>query len=274
MIVTNSYLNLFNNNKYDILNKNIIPYSLNKLSKKQSIIQKTREIMAYNDEELNQLSYELALQYDNRTFCEYYNSLIKTKHNLIFSFCYSNDYNSRIIKIDLFFINFVIGFTVNALFFDDNSMHKIYKDKGKYDFIYQLPQIIYFSIISSFLDTLLKLLALSEDYILDLKKNKINTNLDKKFAELYKKLKIIFLLFIIISSIFLLFFWYYISMFCAIYRNTQFHLIKDTLISFGVSLLYPFGIYLIPGFFRIPALSNKSKKRDCLYNLSKLIQMI
>ena len=240
----------------------------------QSIIQKTLQIMAYNDEELNQLSYNLALKNDNRTYCEYYNSLIKTKHNLIFSFCYNNDYNSRIIKIDLFFINFVLEFTLNALFFDDDTMHKIYEDKGKFDFIYQLPKIIYSFLISSVLDTLLKLLALSEDYILDLKKNKINKNLNKRHSKLYKKLKIILLTFVIVSSISLSLFWYYISIFCAVYKNTQIHLIKDTLISIGTSLLYPFIFYLFPGIFRIPALSNKNKKRECLYNMSKFIQMI
>jgi hypothetical protein len=90
-------LNLINKNKYNNRSKNII--SKNELFQKQSIINKTREIMAFNDDELNQLSYELALKYDNRTYCEYYSSLIKTKHNLIFSFCYNNDYNSKIIKI-------------------------------------------------------------------------------------------------------------------------------------------------------------------------------
>ena len=63
-------------------------------------------------------------------------------------------------------------------------------------------------------------------------------------------------------------------MFCAIYINTQFHLIKDSLISFGWSLVYPFFIYLIPGIFRIPSLSNPNNKRVCLYSFSKLIQMI
>ena len=230
--------------------------------------------MAYNDEEMNQLSYNLALTYDNRTYCEYYSSLIKTKHNLIFSFCYSNDYNSRIIKIDLFFINFVSEFAINALFFDDDTMHKIYEDKGNFDILYQLPQIIYSFIISYVLDIILKLLALSEDYILDLKQNKTNKDLNIRYAKLYKKLKIIFFIFCIISSIILLFFWYYISMFCAVYKNTQIHLIKDTLIGLGTSLLYPFGIYLLPGFFRIPALSNKRVKRECLYSISKLFQMI
>ena len=63
-------------------------------------------------------------------------------------------------------------------------------------------------------------------------------------------------------------------MFCAIYKNTQIYLIKDTLISFVLSLLYPFGIYLIPGIFRIPALSDRNNKRICLYNFSILLQMI
>ena len=192
----------------------------------------------------------------------------------IFSFCYSNDYNSRIIKIDLFFINFVSEFAINALFFDDDTMHKIFEDKGNFDILYQLPSIIYSFIISYVLDTILKLFALSEDYILDLKQNKTNKDLNIRYAKLYKKLKIIFFIFCILSSIFLLFFWYYISMFCAVYKNTQIHLIKDTLIGLGTSLLYPFGIYLLPGLFRIPALSNKRVKRECLYSISKLFQMI
>ena len=120
---------------------------------------KTKEIMKYTDEELNQLSYDLALKYDNRTYCQFYCSLIKTRHNLIFSFCYNNDYNSRIIKIDLFFIDFVLDLTVNALFFDDDTMHKIYEDKGKFDLLYQLPKILYTSIIITILDTLLKYLT-------------------------------------------------------------------------------------------------------------------
>ena len=81
-----------------------------------------------------------------------------------------------------------------------------------------------------------------------------------------------FILFFLISFLFLIFFWYYLSCFCAVYENTQIHLIKDTFISFGLSLLYPLGLYLLPGFFRIPSLKSKNKK--CLYIISRLIQLI
>ena len=52
--------------------------------------------MEYNDDELNTLRYELALQYDKRSYCQYYISLLTTKHIFIFSFCYNKDYNSKI----------------------------------------------------------------------------------------------------------------------------------------------------------------------------------
>ena len=58
------------------------------------------------------------------------------------------------------------------------------------------------------------------------------------------------------------------------FRNTQVHLIKDTLVSFAISLISPFGYYLLPGFLRIPALSDQEKKRKYLYIISKWLQML
>ena len=165
-----------------------------------------------------------------------------TKHILLFSFI--NDYNSRIIKILLFLFSFNVYIVVNALFFNDSTMHKIYLDKGSFNLIYQLPQIIYSSLISSLLIITLKQFGLSESNILQLKKNKNNESINKRSENLIKFLFYKFILFFFIGFIYLLFFWYYISTFCAVYENTQIHLIKDTLISFGLSLIYPLAIYL------------------------------
>ena len=163
---------------------------------------------------------------------------------------------------------------MNTFFFDDGTMHQIYDDKGSFNFEYQLPQIAFSSLISAVITILVKILALSGGLIINFKKNKETKNLDGRITELNDKLKMKFLLYFILSTIFLLFFWYYISMFCAIYVNTQIHLIKDTLISFALSLVYPFVIYLIPGMFRIPALSNPKSNNNYLYKLSTFIQLI
>ena len=89
-----------------------------------------------------------------------------------------------------------------------------------------------------------------------------------------KCLKIKLTIYIIISYIFLLFFCYYLAMFGTIYKNTQYHLLKDTLLSFILSFFDPFGICLLPGIFRIPSLSNPKKNRKCLYQFSQLFNIL
>ena len=230
--------------------------------------------LLFIDEELNLLPYKLALEYDRRTYCKYYISLLRSNHNLIFTFCNNKDYNSQIIKIGLFFIGLATEYTINTLFYNDDLIHQIYVSKGDFDLEYQLPKILYSSAISFILDILLKLLALSNDDIIDFKQNKEIKDFIKEGKKLKKRLKIKFFLYFILSYFVLLFFWYYISLFGAIYVNTQFHLLKDTLISFGLSFVYPLGFYLLPGLFRIPSLSNNQNKKECLYNFSKILQMI
>ena len=83
-----------------------------------------------------------------------------------------------------------------------------------------------------------------------------------------------FIIFFILNSLLLLFFWYFISCFYAVYKNTQIILINDTLISFGLSMLYPFGLNLLPGILRIPALRAKKKDKKCLYKISTLVALI
>ena len=134
MINHNNKINKAKNNRTNKIIKN---KRLEK-SEQKVIIKDKKKIMKYTDEEMNSLSYDLAISLDKRTFCEYYISLIKTKQSFINSFIYDKDYNSKIIKIDLFFLNFSIFYVVNALFFTNDIMHKIYEDKGNFNFIYQL----------------------------------------------------------------------------------------------------------------------------------------
>ena len=67
-------------------------------TEKNSKIDDIVPIMDYTDDEINDLSYDLALQNDKRTFCQFYISLIKTKHEFIFAFFYNKDYNLYIPK--------------------------------------------------------------------------------------------------------------------------------------------------------------------------------
>ena len=153
-------------------------------------------------------------------------------------------------------------------------MHKIYINNGNYSIIYQIPQIIFSSVISVVINLALKFLALSENDILQLKKEKIYKEISKKSKKRKKCLKIKIIIFFILSILLLTFFWYFISCFCGIFINTQIFLIKDTFSSFILTLIYPFGLNLIPGIFRIIALRDKQKKRNNIYKISKIIAFI
>ena len=226
----------------------------------------------YNDNEMNLLSYKMAKKHDKRTYIEYYISLLKTKHLLIFSFFNSEDYNSRIIKIYIFFFTIQIEFTISAMFYSDETMHQIYEDKGSFNFEYQIPQMLYSSLLSSLLTNLISNLGLFEDNILNLKNCKY-IKLGKHVKKETRCIKTKILFFFIITYILLFCFWVYVGCFCAVYKNTQIHLLIEVLSSFGLSFILPLIIYLIPGIFRIASLKGEEKRNNILlYKLSLIIQ--
>ena len=246
--------------KYDN-NKNINTINSNKLNRNNK----------YNDFELNSLKYQMAVKIDKRTFIEFYISLIKRRQIFIFTFFINNDYNSRCIKISLFLIALSLDYAVNTLFYNDTTMHKLYIDEGQYNFIYRIPNILYTTLISNIISGILEYLSLSEDDIIEIK----NNNKDNcKIIKIKKCMKIKLTIFFILNFNFLLLFWYYISCFGVVYTNTQIHVIKDTFYSFGMSLLNPFGLCLVPGIFRIPSLRASKKNKECLYKFSQFLEKI
>ena len=247
-----------NKNFLNITKKNKLKKSKSKLS------------LNFNDYELNSLSYIKAIKNDKRKFIDYYISLIKTKHPIIFSFCPIKDYNSMIIKIDLFFLSLSIYCFINCLFFDEKMIHKIYLDEGTYNLKYLITYISYSFLISHTLFTIIKYFSLSERNIGEIKKGAKDKG--EQVLRVLKCIKIKYICFYCLSLLFLFFFWYYLSSFGAVYQNTQIFLIKNIVISFSFSLLYPFIINIIPCLLRMYSLKNPNT--ECLFKCSKFIQII
>ena len=86
-----------------------------------------------------------------------------------------------------------IHFVVNAFFFNDATMHKIYKDQGNFNFIYQIPQILYSLIISVIINAIISFLSLSEKDIISIKR--MNELKNEIISEKKRILKIKFIFF-------------------------------------------------------------------------------
>ena len=230
--------------KMDFIYSNNLKFINNNLVSKNT--KNSNNNIVFNDYELNTMIYKDALKLDKRKFKKYYISLIKTKHPILFSFYPIKDYNSKIIKIDLFFLSFSIYYFTNYLFFDEKVIHNIYKDEGIYNFLYLIPFILYSFIISNILIIIIKYFTLSERDICKIK----NVSIRKSDNIIYKVKRCImikYICFYILCLLFLFLFWYILSSFGAVYQNTQVYLIKNALISFSCSLVFPFIFNLIPG---------------------------
>ena len=206
----NSHNLRIKNEKNSIFDKNkVYPYNMNE----NQIFEMFLNIHKKTDSELNDLDYKIAVKIDKRTYFQYYLSLIRTKHLLFFSFCPSFDYNSQIIKIFLFFFNFIFSFFVNALFFDDDTMHKIYEEKGTFDFIYNIPQTLCSSLTSGFIGTIIENLALTNSNFINLKEKINNKIIINQKKETLRAIKIKILLFFLLTLFLLVIFWFYLSCF-------------------------------------------------------------
>ena len=156
---------------------------------------------------------------------------------------------------------------INVFFFSDESMHKVFLNYGKYNFIQQIPQIIYTTIISQLLEVFLCYLSLTDTYIYKIKK----MNNKKMIKGILDCIKIKLVVFFIFTFLFFIFYWYTVTTFCAVYENTQITFIKDSLLSFLLDIIYPFFIYLVPSVLRIIALRNAKSNLECFYKLSDII---
>jgi hypothetical protein len=150
-------------------------------------------------------------------------------------------------------------------------MTKIYKSKGKYQFIYSLPKTIFSSICCILINNLLKFISLSNKQIIRLTKEKNAKKEEKILFDIIKSLKIKLIIFFILIFLFSIIFWYYVTAFCSVYINTQKHLITNTIISFGESMLYPFGICLITTILRKISLRYKIK---FVFIISKIFEKL
>jgi hypothetical protein len=179
-----------------------------------------------------------------------------------------------IIKLCIFSLSFSIYYAVNFAFFDDNIMHKIYEIGGKYDVLYFLPKITISFAISYYITVIIKLIFLSERNIFLIRAQPTLSGASTVADKEKKNLVIKYIIFFIGGLIFLVFFWMLLSSFGAVYQNTQMFIFKNALISFSISLFYPLFINIFPCFFRICSLNSKQKNNECMYKLSKFLQVL
>ena len=140
--------------------------------------------------------------------------------------------------------------------------------------MYFLPKLTISFAVSYVITNIIKYIFLSERNIYEIKIQPtyplaFNISLKER-----RNLVIKYTIFFILGIIFLIFFWMLLSSFGAVYQNTQIFIFKNALISFSMSLCYPFIIIIFPSIFRIYSLNSKEKNNECMFKLSKFLQIL
>ena len=273
--------NIVSKEKFSNELANADQHQINYLNKKLDVkkpeinekLSEKKEKEKLSDYELNDLEYLEALEEDNRNFFKIYWYLLKREHLLLFTFYNWNDFNLFSIKLSKLFLSICTDMAFNVFFFSDDSMHNIYISDGEHDFIGQLAQMIYSTIVSQVLQIFISYLTMTDIHYYQIKELKKEKNItSKQTIPILKCIKIKIIVYHIFTFLLFLFFWYLISAFCAVYENTQRIFLTDSISSFIIGLVYPFALYLAPTALRVISLKAKEKKNlKFLYTLSDKI---
>ena len=234
---------------------------------------KSSQLYDYESDELNELPFKKALKYDKRSFCKYYWNILNFSHIILNVFFRHNDYNLFAVKLGLLFMTIPINLTFNIFFYTNKSIKLSYV-KSMDDitsFISNIANTIYSSILSTSLLIILKTICLTHNSVRVLRKFKDLQKAKQKSMCVLRCVKIRVAIYYILSLAFLGIFGFYVLCFCAVFENTQKDLVKSTLTSWLISLIYPLIICFITSIFRV--LSFKFKNR-ILYLIKLMMQFL
>jgi hypothetical protein len=222
------------------------------------------------DDYINFADYNEVKGKDKRSFLQTYWSYLKFKQSIIFTFYTDSIGILRSSKIVLFisFVAFYMAFT--ALFFNDSIMRKLYIYKGNTNAAVHVPNIILSSLCSFIASIIVRFVCLGERDIINIVKEKDKEKRQKLYDNALVKAKVKLYVLYGISAIIVGLCWYYVSAFCAVFKNSQGHYLINTLVSFIVCNLWPVLTSFICTIMRRKALEIQSSK---LYKASKIVSI-
>ena len=215
------------------------------------------------------MNYEEAIIYDKRSYLRMFWGFLVDSQIIFGTFCTDNYLDLFAIKLSFFVFTFQISFFLNAFFYTDEYISDAYHNQGVLDFFSGLPKSIYSFIATLITTNLLRMLSSSKNELMEIiRRNEKFDNytniINIKLAKLRKKLIIYFILIFLLESFFL----YYVTVFCAVYRNSQKYWFFGCLESFGIDFLVAFIVCIFLALFRCISIKYRIK---CLYIFANII---
>jgi len=203
-----------------------------------------------SNQSLHNYSFDEAIKYDRRNIFRVFYIYLLSKQIIFRTFLQRSPLELFYLRFTLFIFMLSCDLALNALFyFNDNISKKYHYAQNLFLFTFSnnITIIIYSTLISSFLLTLLSKLSNSTNAIRNVfRKEEEKIQVNKKKYEIkeetkkqifndveniLKKYKIKILVLLIIQTVLILFFWYFVTAFCHVYSSTQASWLLDSFLS-------------------------------------------
>ena len=264
--------NYVENNNFQL---NLININVNEVKKKTYIPNLSEQV-------LNIYSFKEAIVYDKRSFFTIYYIFLIAKQVIMHAIFYKSPVEPLPIRLSL--LKFMLGcdLALNAIFYTDDKVSEKYnsaKSVITFAFTNNLNVILLSTLIGYIMFIFLANLNNSTNQIRNLfreEEEKIKNNknyvvsLPRKKEIIFevnrimKNYKIKIIIFYIIEFACMIFFWYYVTIFCNIYKKTQLSWLIDCLITIIVGILIDFLLNIILALLYKISIVVKS---NCLYRV-------
>ena len=236
---------------------------------RQNVTNVVRDVV-YEEDQLNFAPYNDVIGKDSRSLLQTYWSFLKFKQSIIFTFYTKSDGILRSTKIALFILFFAFYMAFTALFFNDDIMRALYIYKGNTGAAVHVPNIILSSLCSFIASFIVRYVCLGERDIAKILSVR-EPDERKRLAQRARKIAMVKLIVLyVLSGLLILLFWYYVSAFCAVFKNSQKNYLINFFICFIVCNLWPVLTSFIPATMRRCALDDN---KECLYNASQIVSV-
>jgi hypothetical protein len=222
-----------------------------------------------NKKDLNIIPFAQALRIDKRNYLEMFFSVIVHEIDIISIFYYRKIYTHMTISLSLYEFELYLDLTSNCILYTDDIVSKKYKNNGSIGAFTSLSLSFISNVISSIISNILGNLADYEDMIELIIKDamdKIHYFMNIKKFRKYLAIKVS--AFFIIQTIMNALMFYYLMIFCTIYKNTQMSVFMNYLVGILQSFLLSLGLSLLISFIRFLSIRYRWKS---IYNTSKYL---
>ena len=261
-----------NNNEIEIFklkddknNKKDVDKEIKKIQDKYGVDEED-----YLRTEFDDMEFDDAVKYDNRTFCEYFWDKLKENQIILNTFINPESLKPVTIKVILLLLNIELYFVINGLFFSESYISELFHSEEEEKFFSyftrSISRFFYTPVVGVIISTIMDCILIEEKKVkrVFMREKENHLQVKKEISLIIKSLKKNYIIFISICYFISLLSWYYLSCFNNVYPGVKVEWIKSSITIIIIMQVLSFLAGLLVAIIRLVAFKCNSEK---LYKL-------